>query len=112
MLPPLQFMPPEVSTVMGDAPSSEPPEIVSVPGCQGPGPVKITVAPEMTSAFPLTVVVPPNVAVPELNVQVPPRFNPTGMVMVDPATVKLPAPEIVVPPLMGKVPPPKSNVAP
>src|SRR6516165_10241261 len=96
MLPPLQDMPPALSTVTGVVPSSVPPEIVSVPGCQGPAPTRFTVHPETMTALPLTVVGPLKVAVPPLKVQVPPRFKAAPVVNVAPvATVRLPAPEIV-----------------
>src|SRR5689334_4087995 len=111
MVPPLQAMPPAFWTITGVVPSSVPEEIVNVPGCQGPVPLKFAAPPETLTALPLTVVAPFKMAVPELNVQVPPRFNATPTVTVEPPTVKLPAPERV-PALTENVPPPKSNVAP
>src|SRR5579862_2451404 len=111
-LPPLQVMPPAFCTMTGVEPSSVPLENVNVAGFQGPVPLKFTVPPERIQALPLTVVEPANVVVPPLKVQVPLRFKPTGMVMMAPATVKLPAPDIVLVLLIENVPLPKSSVAP
>src|ERR1035438_6343972 len=108
ILPPVQLNPP--LSVTGLVPPSTPEEMVRVPGSQGPVPLKLTVPPEMVTALPLTVVPPVRLAVPLLNVHVPPRFKLMPILAVLPLTVRLPAPERL-PELKVNVPALKLRVA-